>query len=109
MQERWANLMKILNSKFGKDLNIEALLFLIGMREAGKGPQHFEKEEKVDLMHIAVCALMAQDGYYELEGHDEDGWPHWKELKPMPFFNIFSQEILLKSHIIDYFAPIYEI
>lgn len=109
MQERWGNLMRILKQRFGKEPNMEAMLFLIGMREAGKGPQEFSKEEKMDLMHIAVCAMMAPDGYYQLEGMDDEGWPHWKELKPLPFFNIFSQEILLKSHIIDYFAPIYDI
>ena len=31
-------------------------------------------------MHVAVCSLFAQSGYYELEGVDADGWPHFKQL-----------------------------
>ena len=53
------------------DLN--AVLFLIGMQELGKPQVKFTKEEKQDLMHIAVCHLLSEDGYIEYKGMDEDG------------------------------------
>jgi hypothetical protein len=31
-------------------------------------------------MHIAVCTLLMPSGYYELEGKDSDGWPHFRQL-----------------------------
>ena len=70
------------------------------------GPQTFTKEQKQDLMHIAVCTLLAQSNYYALEGHDEEGWPHFKQLKPLPEFNMIEQENFLKDHVLLYFEPL---
>lgn len=109
LQVRWANLIRIIESQFMKEPDVEAILFLIGVRELGIKPRKFTKEEKVDLMHIAICAILAPSGYYQLAGTDDEGWPHWDEIKPLPFFDIFSQEIFLKSHIIDYFAELFDI
>ena len=66
-------------------------------------PLRLTKEQKQDLMHIAVCTLLAQSGYYIMEGLDEEGWPHFKQLKPMPDMNTFEQENFLKDHILLYF------
>ena len=72
------------------DLNM--VLFLIGIQELGRWKRSFSKEEKQDLMHVAVCHLLSPSGYYELELVDEDGWPHYKQLKPMPELNPAEQE-----------------
>ena len=77
--------------------------FLIGVRELGKGKMNFTKEQKQDLIHIAICKLMSLSGYYTLEGLDEDGWPHWKLVKKLPHVDMLDQEKLLKMHIIEYF------
>lgn len=103
-QRRWTRLTRILGEELGKrpkDLN--AVLFLIGVQELGKGMQNFSKEEKQDLMHIAICKVMSFHGYYELEGIDQDGWPHWKMVKKIPRFDLLEQEKLLKNQIIEYF------
>jgi len=89
-----------------KDLN--EVLFLIGVQELGRGAQLFEKEEKQDLMHIAICKVLSLAGYYELEGLDKDGWPHWKLIKKLPHFDLLEQEKLLKMHVIEYFEKEYE-
>lgn len=111
LQLRWARLIDTLRLQMHlkKVPNMEAILFLIGVRELGKGPDEFTKEQKVDLMHIAICAILAPAGYYRLTHADQDGWPHWEQVKEIPFIDIFSQEIFLKSHIVDYFADIYDI
>ena len=53
-------------------------------------------------MHIAVCRLMSQFGYYELEGLDQDGWPHWKLVKKLPPLTLKEQDLLLKQAVIEY-------
>lgn len=104
--QEWAALQSSLKSHFGKVPDLQAILYLIGIQELGKGNQRFTKEEKQDLMHIAMCKLLSYGGYYELEGLDQDGWPHWKLVKKLPFFDLISQEVLLKIYVLEYFQEI---
>lgn len=103
LQTRWWNLEARLVERFGKKPDLESILFLIGIQEFGDIRKKFSKEEKQDLMHIAVCTVMAPSGYYELERVDEDGWPHFKQLKPMPNMMPHEQEAFLKDHVLLYF------
>ncbi|HWR33749.1 MAG TPA: hypothetical protein VN451_09490 [Chitinophagaceae bacterium] len=89
--------------RFGKKPDLETILFLIGIQEFGDIKEKFTKEQKQDLMHIAVCSLLSKSGYYELERVDEDGWPHFKQLKGMPDMSMTDQENFLKDHILLYF------
>ena len=103
-ERKWHIAMKELEKTVGKkpkDLN--AVLFLIGVQELGKGALVFSKEEKQDLMHIAICKLLSYLGYYELVGTDHQGWPHWKKLKDLPHFDLLEQEKLLKMQAMQYF------
>jgi hypothetical protein len=88
--------------------DIKVILFLIGVQELGKGPKKFSKRQKEELMHIANCRLFSELGFYELEGVDQDGWPHWKRVKPIPAYNVLEQEMLLKTLIVKYFEDIFE-
>ncbi len=103
LQTRWWNLEARLVERFGKKPDMETLLFLIGVQELGDVRRKFSKEEKQDLMHIAVCSLFRQSGYYELEGTDRDGWPHFRQLKALPVMGLIEQENFLKDHILLYF------
>ena len=103
LQQRWWDLEARLVERFGKKPDTEAILFLIGVQEFGNIRDKFTKEQKQDLMHIAVCSLLSASGYYELESVDEDGWPHFKQLKAMPDMNSIEQENFLKDHILLYF------
>lgn len=89
--------------RFGKKPDLEGVLFLIGIQEFGHIRDKFSKEQKQDLMHVAVCSLLAQSGYYEIEGYDDDGWPHFRQLRVLPLFNMIEQENFLKDHILLYF------
>ena len=101
---KWNDLLIKIGEKIGKKPNdLNSVLFLIGVHELGKGVKTFSKEQKQDLMHIAICKVLSLSGYYRLEGLDEDGWPHWKLVKPLPHFDILEQEKLLKMHILEYF------
>lgn len=109
LQERWALLSGIIKTRFGKKPDLEAMLFVIGVREMGRMPDDFTKEQKVDLMHVGLCAVLAPGGYFKVSHQDQDGWPHWEQLMDLPHIDIFSQEVFMKSFIVDYFADIYDI
>lgn len=82
--------------------DIKAILLLIGVQELGFKQTQFTKEEKQDLMHIAVCALLEPGGYFEFQGRDQDGWPHYNQVKPFAIKGREPQETLLKQSIIKY-------
>lgn len=103
-EARWETLMQQLQARFGKRPDLNALLLLIGVQELNQGVATFTKEQKQDLMHIATCRLFSLSGHYELERVDEDGWPHYKLLRPVPFANLKEQERMLKWHVLEYFA-----
>lgn len=104
LEKQWFRLMVKLEQTIGKrpkDLN--SVLFLIGVQELGQGKKNFSKEQKQDLMHIAICKVLSLSGFYKLEGIDKDGWPHWKPVKKLPHFDLLEQEKLLKMHVLEYF------
>ncbi len=104
LQSRWWTLEAKLVERFGKKPDMETILFLIGIQELGDVRKKFSKEQKQDLMHVAVCSLLAESGYYELEGTDKDGWPHFRQLKALPVLSMPEQENFLKDHILLYFS-----
>jgi hypothetical protein len=104
INSKWKTLQDRLAHEFDSEKpDIKVLLFLIGVQELGKGPRKFSKRQKEELMHIATCRLFSELGFYELEGLDQDGWPHWRLAKPIPNYTLLEQEMILKSLIIDYF------
>ncbi len=103
LQQRWWALEAKLVERFGKKPDLEAVLFLIGMQETGFMIEKISKEQKQDLMHVAVCTVMAQSGYYSKEGNDEEGWPHFKQIKELPEMILHEQENFIKDHVLLYF------
>jgi hypothetical protein len=103
LQTRWWALEAKLVERFGKKPDLESILFLIGMQETGIIKEKLTKEQKQDLMHVAICTLLTPSGYYEFEKKDEAGWPHFRQLKPMPDMNPFEQENFIKDHVLLYF------
>ncbi|MCE3282056.1 MAG: hypothetical protein K0Q66_793 [Chitinophagaceae bacterium] len=102
--QRWWNLEAKLTERFGKKPDMEAILFLVGIQETGFMPAKITKEQKQDLMHVATCSLLSASGYYVLEGRDEEGWPHYKQVKELPILGLMEQENFLKDHILLYFG-----
>lgn len=99
---KWYKIVFALKRDFGKKPDMNGFLFLIGMRELGTS-RELNKDEKMDLMHVATCALLALEGYYELEKYDEDGWPHYKLLKQLPYADLLKQETFLRKLVVKYF------
>ncbi len=92
------------NMGLGKLPDMNGVLLFIGLQELGRMDTKFTKEQKQDLMHIAVCHLLSLEGYYQFKGRDADGWPHYELLKVVPKQGMIPQEELLKEKAIEYFS-----
>jgi len=102
---KWNNIVENLSTKFadGDTLDVDAILYLIGVQELGQGYQVFKKDEKINLMHIAICKLLEPYGYYEFDFFDDEGWPHYKTLENLPNLKPGEQTLLMKEAIVKYF------
>jgi hypothetical protein len=103
LQTRWWKLEAKMLERFGKKPDLEGILFLVGIQEFGDIRSKFTKEQKQDLMHVAVCSLFGLSGYYEIDGYDDEGWPHFRQLKALPVMDMIEQENFLKDHVLLYF------
>jgi len=105
LKEDYEQLLAVLATKFGEgeQLNLDAIIYLIGVQELGKGNIEYKKDDKVNLMHIAICRLLEPFGYYEFDFFDEDGWPHYKTLEELPALKSGEQTVLIKEAIVLYF------
>ena len=102
---KWTNLKAKLSKDFSdnKLIDLDAIIFLIGIQELGQFQKKFNKQKKLEILHIAVCRLLSDYGYYELEFIDQDGWPHYKLNESLPNLKPGEQTILMKKAIINYF------
>jgi|TARA_B110000444_G_scaffold69568_1_gene65359 hypothetical protein len=105
LKYKWEKILVFLEKKFndGQDLDIEGIIYLIGLQEFGIVDSKFRKDQKIDLMHIAICRLLEPFGYYQFSHTDEDGWPHYKTLTKLPNLKSGEQILLMKEAIVNYF------
>ena len=99
----WRELVARLSKRFDAPLDLNGILFLIGVQELGQHARVFKKDEKVNLMHIAICVVLMPYGYYRELGRDADGWPHFERVKELPALGAAEQERLMKEAILAYF------
>ena len=106
LKEDWERIVQILSTKFGEgeQLNLDGIIYLIGVQELGQGVKDYEKDEKINLMHIAICRLLEPFGYYEFDFFDNEGWPHYKVLEELPLLKTGEQTVLIKEAIVLYFT-----
>lgn len=105
LKARWELVVNKLSEQFadGEILDLDAIIYLIGVQELGQLNRSFKKDQKLDLMHIAICKLLTPYGYYALDFIDDDGWPHYKTLENLPFLKAGEQSVLMKEAIVNYF------
>jgi hypothetical protein len=105
LKNRWNNVVQILSNQFaeGDVLDLDAIIYLIGVQELGKVHQTFKKDEKLNLMHIAICRLLEPYGFYEFDFVDKDGWPHYSVKEELPPLKAGEQSVLMKDAIVNYF------
>ena len=105
LKERWDLLVDKLSNQFsdGDPLEIDGIIYLVGVQELGDFHRSFKKDEKVNLMHIAICRLLEPYGYYDFDFFDEDGWPHYKVKEQLPPLKAGEQSVLMKEALVQYF------
>ena len=72
LKERWELLVEKLSAKFadGDLLELDAIIYLIGVQELGQFHRSFKKDEKINMMHISICRLLEPFCYYEFDFFD---------------------------------------
>ncbi|MDG1714383.1 hypothetical protein [Lacinutrix sp.] len=105
LKERWNLIVDKLSKQFaeGDVLDLDAIIYLIGIQELGQLERKFKKDDKLDLMHIAICKLLVPYGYYEFDFVDEEGWPHYIIKEQLPTLKAGEQSVLMKEAIVNYF------
>jgi hypothetical protein len=108
LKNRWELIVEKLSEQFadGDLLDLDAIIYLIGVQELGQLHVSFKKDQKLDLMHIAICKLLEPYGFYEFDFVDEDGWPHYKVKEQLPFLKAGEQSVLMKEAIVNYFVEL---
>ncbi len=105
LKARWEYIVKKLSDDFaaGETLNLDGIIYLIGVQELGQLRTRYKKDEKVNLMHIAICKLLEPYGYYRFDFVDADGWPHYQLVEELPPLKPGEQSVLMKEAVVYYF------
>ena len=105
LKEQWEELVEKLSQQFsdGDPLDLDGIIYLVGVQELGNFHRNFKKDEKVNLMHIAICRLLEPYGYYDFDFFDEDGWPHYVVKEQLPPLKAGEQAVLMKEALVNYF------
>ena len=105
LKRRWEELIQRLSDTFSdaEAVEMEGVLYLIGLQELGKIHQQFKKDDNVNIIHIGICTVLEPFGYYRFDFYDDDGWPHFVLVEELPVLKPGEQAILMKEAIVDYF------
>jgi hypothetical protein len=106
--DNWKDLCEHLKVMFGIDVDLNGVLFLIGIRERGLTIQLFTKEEKLNLINLGSCTLYKEMGLIEQSGEDKEGWPVFRQKALAP---VIAEELKLKTLqdcAIRYFKRVFE-
>ena len=67
LNKKWDVVLLKLQKDIAEDIDLKGVLFLIGVQDLQKGIQNFTKEEKQDILHLAVCKLLTPYGYFKFD------------------------------------------
>lgn len=105
LKERWETLVSLLTERFSETetIDIEGILYLIGIQELGQIHKRFKKDDNVNIIHIGICSVLEPFGYYEFDYFDDEGWPHFNLVEELPPLKPGEQSVLMKDAIAHYF------
>ena len=106
--ENWNDLCKTLNELFGIEVDINGVLFLVGIRERGLTLQPFTKEEKITLINLGSCTLYQEMGLVKRSGTDPDGWPLFHQNALAPVITEERKLKTLQDCAIRYFQKVFK-
>lgn len=105
LKDRWESLIHTLSERFseGEVLDVEGILYLVGLQELGQVHRKMKKDDNVNLIHIGICTVLEPFGYYRFDFFDEEGWPHFELLEELPPLKPGEQSVLMKEALVEYF------
>ena len=105
LKERWDHLISLLSDRFsdGEALDVEGVLYLVGLQELGQVHRKMKKDDNVNLIHIGICTVLEPFGYYRFDYFDEEGWPHFELIEALPPLKPGEQSLLMKEALVTYF------
>lgn len=105
LKAKWERVVAVATERFspGDPMDVDSLVFIVGLQEVNQPHRKWSKEEKLDLMHVGICCLLEPLGYYRFDGRDADGWPHYTLLENLPHLKPGQQSLLMKEALVGYF------
>ena len=104
LDKKWHQLLGKLENQFDQEMTLKGVLYLIGVQELNLGIKQYERDEKVNVLHVAICKILTPFGFYKFDRLDKDGWPHYIELKAIKNLSEKQQELLMKEAVIKYLS-----
>lgn len=103
-EKEWLETLRNIQERFDMGQpDITAIIFLVGLQELQLFDQQFKKDQKVEIMHVGICALLLPFGYYQFIGRDDQGWPHFEKKEELPQLTPAEQDRLMREAIMLYF------
>ena len=105
LKEQWETLVSVLTQRFSEteSIDIEGILYLVGLQELGQVHKRFKKDDNVDIIHIGICSVLEPFGYYTFDYFDDERWPQFKLIEELPPLKPGEQSILMKEAVVHYF------
>ena len=103
LEIKWRKTIQKISKNFDEQLDIQAILFLIGLQELNIDIEKLTKDQKIEVIHVGLCTILSPYGYYTKIAVDNEGWPHYENVKKLPNVEQNQQEQIIKEAIIDYF------
>ncbi len=105
LKAKWERVVEVATARFspGDPLDVDSLVFIVGLQEVNQPHQKWSKEAKLDLMHVGICRLLEPLGSYRLGGRDADGWPQYALVEALPHLKAGQQSLLMKEALVGYF------
>ena len=102
---RWQRLSVWLQERFGKEPDLDGVLFLIGVQETGSGYQpDLDKRSKERLVVEGTYCAFETLGFYKRVGMEADGHGIWESLERLPTgLSAKEQETVLRLAVVSYF------
>ena len=104
----WKDLCEHLSEMFGIEVDLNGVLFLVGIRERGLTFQKFSKEEKLNLINLGSCTLYQEMGMVEQSGEDTEGWPLFRQKALAPVITEELKVKTLQDCAIRYFKKVFD-
>ena len=81
------------------------MIFVAGLQVVGKHQGSLSPEDKMDVMHCGMCAILETKGYFRMSSRSDDGYPVYEQLKEINMEKEARGE-LLRDAIISYYGDL---